>query len=247
MVLNKSFDFSNQSVLVAGGSSGIGNAIARLFQSLGAHVCVWGSRPSREDYQASEGSDLQGLDYRCVDLADLESIAQAELPTESLDVLIVSQGSCAWEQEREPAVFKQLMNINLNGVMATCMRCYDALKRAGGRAILINSVSGLRASSNLPAYSASKAGMKSLTESLAVNWAQDGIRVNAIAPGVVHTNLTKAALSQPGRLDANLKRIPLGRLGTTADIANVAAFLASPLSDFIVGQTVVADGGMLLS
>ena len=247
MTLQQSFDFSGRTVLVTGGSSGIGNAIAQLFLSLGAVVNVWGSRASVEDYSKDDGSNLDGLLYSRVDLSDLDAVAAAPLPGHKLDVLVVSQGICGWEKESDPAEFRRVVDTNLNGVMGTCTRCYEALKAAKGKVILINSVSGLKSSAGIPAYSASKAGLTSLTESLAQSWAPDGIRVNGVAPGIVPTKLTKKALSQPGRIEVNLKRIPLGRLGSTADIAGIAVFLASGLSDFILGQTIVADGGMTLT
>ncbi|MCY4426394.1 MAG: SDR family oxidoreductase [Halieaceae bacterium] len=246
MSLEKMLDFTGRNVLVTGGSSGIGNAIARSFLDAGARVQVWGSRPSREDYAAEEGSNLEGLDYQCVDLGNLQAIADARVQSDTLDILVQSQGACAWEKEYDPAHFREVVEVNLNGIMATCMKFYEFLKASGGKVVLINSVGGIKPSLGIPAYSASKAGVTSLTKSLGEAWAAEGIRVNGIAPGPILTKMTGPVLSQPGRTEANIERIPLGRLGTSQDIANIALFLASDLSAFVVGHTILADGGMLI-
>lgn len=246
MTSNDLLDFTDLDVLVTGGSSGIGNAIARAFLDHGARVQVWGSRPSRDDYSDEAGSDLDGLAYQCVDLGDLQAINAAKLQSERLNILVLSQGACAWEKEYQPEHFRQVVDVNLNGLMATCMKFHEPLKASQGKVILINSVGGIKPSLGIPAYSASKAGVTSLTKSLGEAWAPEGIRVNGIAPGPILTKLTGRVLSQPGRTEANIRRIPLGRLGTTQDIANIALFLASDLSAFVVGHTIVADGGMLI-
>ncbi|MDE0361409.1 MAG: SDR family oxidoreductase [Rhodospirillaceae bacterium] len=120
------------------------------------------------------------------------------------------------------------------------------MKTSQGKMVLINSVGGIRPTPGIPAYSASKAGVTSLTRSLAAAWAAEGIRVNGTAPGPIYTRMTGPVLSQPGLTEANIERIPLGRLGTTRDIANIALFLAADLSAFVVGHTILADGGMLI-
>ena len=115
-----------------------------------------------------------------------------------------------------------------------------------GRIIIVSSVSGLGANKGNPAYAASKAGAMSLTRTLGQAWAPDGIRVNGLAPGLVDTKLTQVTTQHPQRLAGALANIPAGRMGTPADMAGAALFLASPLAAYVNGQTLVVDGGLSL-
>ena len=121
------------------------------------------------------------------------------------------------------------------------------LGAARGSIIIISSTAAFHSTRGNPAYNASKAGAVGLTRTLGEAWAQDGIRVNGIAPGLVDSKLTKVTTANPKRLEGALKRIPLRRLGTPTDMAGVALFLASPLAAYVVGQTVIVDGGLLLA
>jgi len=239
-------DYSGRTVLVVGGSSGIGNGIARAFLAQGAEVHVWGTRPSAEDYRDQEGSDLDGLHYAQVDVSDFDAVAKAPGP-DRLDVLVLCQGTVAYERkEFETETFRKVIDVNLNSVMACAERFQDALKAAAGSLITISSVGGFRATRGNPAYAASKAGMVHLTRTLAQAWARSGIRVNGVAPGLVDTKITKVTMENPQRLEERLKGIPAGRLGTPEDMAGACLFLASPLASYIHGQTIVVDGGRML-
>jgi 3-oxoacyl-[acyl-carrier protein] reductase len=112
--------------------------------------------------------------------------------------------------------------------------------------IIVSSAAAYHSTKGNPSYNASKAGAVALTRTLGDAWAEDGIRVNGIAPGLVDTKLTKITTSNPKRLGSAMQRIPLGRLGTPADMAGAALFLASPLASYVVGQTIVVDGGLIL-
>ncbi|MDZ4319627.1 MAG: SDR family oxidoreductase, partial [Phenylobacterium sp.] len=118
---------------------------------------------------------------------------------------------------------------------------------AGGALITVSSTAAYHATRGNPAYNASKTGVLGLTRTLAVAWAQDGIRVNGLAPGLVDTKLTKVTTENPDRLAASLRQIPAGRLGTPDDMAGVALFLASPLAAYVYGQTIPCDGGLILN
>ncbi len=239
-------DFSGKAVLVVGGSSGIGNGIAHAFLERGAATYVWGTRATAEDYNGVEGSDLNGLAYSQVDVADREQIADAPGPPE-LDVLVLCQGTVVYRRgEFEPEGWDKVMAVNLDSLMACANRFHDALADRQGVIIIVSSVSGYTSNRGNPAYAASKAGAVSLTKTLGEAWAPKGIRVVGLAPGLVDTKLTKVTTENPERLAGSLRAIPLGRMGTPADMAGAALFLASPLAGYVVGQTLIVDGGLSL-
>lgn len=199
-------DFSGRFVLVVGGSSGIGNGVARAFLERGAEVHVWGTRASADAYAGEEGSDLSGLTYAQVDVANFAAV------------------------EAHAAVKFQPM-----------------LAAAGGSMILLSSTAAYHSTRGNPAYTASKAGAVALVRGLGEAWAREGVRVNGVAPGLVDTKLTKVTTDNPERLAGALRGIPAGRLGTPADMTGACLFLASPLASYIIGQTIVVDGGLILS
>ena len=240
-------DFTGKTVLVVGGSSGIGNGIAHGFRERGARVHVWGTRAKASDYVPADGSDLTGLGYDCVDVGEPDAIEAASLPFDSLDVLVLSQGTVVYgrgEFEREG--WDKVVAVNLDSLMHCCRKFQPQLLLSQGSITIVSSISGLGANKGNPAYAASKAGAISLTRTLGQAWAPDGIRVNGLAPGLVDTKLTKVTTENPKRLAGALRAIPAGRMGTPADMAGVALFLASPLASYVNGQTLVADGGLSL-
>ena len=240
-------DFTGKRVLVVGGSSGIGNGIAHGFRLRGATVHVWGTRADPAEYDAAEGSDLAGLGYTCVDVGDPDAIAYAPLPFEGLDVLVLCQGTVVYKRgEFVREGWDRVMAVNLDSLMHCANKFRDQLAAAKGSVIIVSSISGLKANVGNPAYAASKAGAISLTKTLGQAWAPIGIRVNGLAPGLVDTKLTKVTTDHPDRLAASLARIPDGRLGTPADMAGTAIFLASPLASYVTGHTVIVDGGLSL-
>lgn len=240
-------DFSGQTVLVVGGSSGIGNGIAHGFRERGALVHVTGTRASADDYSAEEGSDLAGLHFQPLDVARAGAIESIVLP-DRLDVVVLCQGTVRYRREEfERAGWDAVMEVNLNSLM-DCARAVRAkLAEGGGSLIVVSSVGAYHAMIGNPAYAASKAGAVSLVGSLAQAWAGEGIRVNGIAPGLVPTKLTRVTTDNEQRAAGAVARIPAGRMGTPQDMAGAALFLASPLADYVVGQTIRVDGGMTLS
>ena len=232
-------DFTGKTVLVVGGSSGIGNGIAQAFRRHGAQVQVWGTRATAADYQSQDGSDLRGLTYAQVDVSDFAAVRDAAQP-EALDVLVLCQGTVAYGREE----FR--IDVNLNSLMACAEKFRDALASRRGSLITISSVGGFRATRGNPAYAASKAGAIHLTHTLAQAWAHKGIRVNGVAPGLVDTKLTKVTIDDTARLRERLEGIPAGRLGTPEDMAGACLYLASDLASYVMGQTIVVDGGRML-
>jgi 3-oxoacyl-[acyl-carrier protein] reductase len=240
-------DFSGKTVLVVGGSSGIGNGIAQAFRAKGAKVHVWGTRAKASDYTAAEGSDLTGLEYDRMDVSDFDAIEAYKPSFARLDVLVLSQGTVIYRQgEFKMDGFQKVMEVNVNSLMACAIKFHDMLAAAKGSLITVSSTAAFHSTRGNPAYNASKTGAVGLTRTLAEAWAKDGIRVNGIAPGLVDTKLTKVTTENPERLAASIQGIPMRRLGTPEDMAGVALFLASPLAAYVLGQTIPVDGGLIL-
>lgn len=240
-------DFSNKTILVVGGSSGIGNGIAQAYRAKGAAVHVWGTRAKASDYSAADGSDLAGLQYAQVDVSDSASIASFKPAFATLDVLVLAQGTVIYRRgEFEMDGFRKVMEVNLMSLMACGSKFHPMLKASGGTLIIVSSTAAYHSTKGNPSYNASKTGAVGLTRTLGEAWAEDGIRVNGIAPGLVDTKLTKVTTDNPKRREAAIERIPLKRLGTPADMAGAALFLASPLASYVTGQTIIVDGGLIL-
>jgi 3-oxoacyl-[acyl-carrier protein] reductase len=239
-------DFTAKQILVIGGSSGIGNGIAQTFRARGARVQVCGTRAAAE-YSKTEGSDLEGLDYARLDVSDPNAIKAFQPSFDRLDVLVLAQGAVIYRRgEFEMDGFRKVLEVNLISLMACATRFHSMLKASKGSLIIVSSTAAYHATKGNPAYNASKTGAVGLTRTLAQAWAEDGIRVNGIAPGLVDTKMTKVTTANPKRLEGAIARIPLQRLGTPADMAGAALFLASPLASYIAGHTLVVDGGLIL-
>ena len=240
-------DFTGKNVLVVGGASGGGHGIAHGFRQRGASVHVWGTRADPADYDAADGSDLTGLGYTCVDVGDPDAIEAAPLPFDRLDVLVLCQGTVVYRRgEFERPGWDRVMAVNLDSLMHVARIFKPQLLETKGSVIVVSSISGLKANIGNPAYAASKAGAISLTKTLGQAWAPEGIRVNGLAPGLVDTKLTKVTTQNPERMAGALASIPQRRMGTPADMAGAAIFLASPLASYVTGHTLIVDGGLSL-
>ena len=240
--------FKGQKVLVVGGSSGIGNGIAQSFRTAGAAVQVWGTRPDAASYKDDAGCDLQGLDYHQCDVANLSAVRDCAGRIDELDVLVLCQGAVRYGREEfEPEVFREVTEINLSSLMSCAKSLLPALQKRRGAVVIISSLAGFASRIGNPAYAASKAGAISLTKTLGEAWARDGVRVNGVAPGLVPSKLTTITTDDPERAKKVLRGIPAGRFGRPQDIANAVLFLASPLASYVIGQTLLVDGGKGLS
>ncbi len=233
-----SFDFSGARVLVVGASrAGIGAAIARAFQSSGALVAITGAEP------APAPQDQGRFAYTQLDVTDLAAVRALSAATDRLDVLVNCAAITSRGEEMAPAFFEHVVNVNLHGTFRTAEAFHRQLKAGQGVLINVASMYATFGSPRNPAYGASKAAVVQLTKSLAIGWAADGIRVNAVAPGFVVTQQSAKSRTDPAHVAAVNLRTPLGRWGQPEDIAGPVLFLASPASAFMTGTCLAIDGG----
>jgi NAD(P)-dependent dehydrogenase (short-subunit alcohol dehydrogenase family) len=239
------FDFSSARVLVTGGSNGIGLAVAQAFAAAGAEVLVTGTRPAASDYP----HDLSAFRYAQLDVRDGAAIAALASGLPALDVLVNNAGANFPFQpsEWDPAVFEDAVRVNLFSAFRMALACQPLLAKSaqegGGCVVNVASMSAFKAVPIVPGYAAAKAGVVQLTLNLAAAWARQGIRVNAVAPGLIESNMTKGMKGIEALEKPELERTLLGRWGTPADVVPAFLFLASSAARFVTGQTWCVDGG----
>lgn len=236
--------FVDKSVLVVGGTSGIGAGIATAFARCGARVTVTGA--TQAEVSATRGPD-DGIAALVLDVRDGAAVTTAVDAMLRLDVLVNCAGVIRRGMEHDPAVFAEVLEINLTGTMRLCTAARPLLAQSGGSIVNTASVLSFFGGGLVPAYSASKGGIAQLTKSLAIAYAPDGVRVNALAPGWIATGLTEPLQQDTQRSAAILARTPLARWGTPEDVAGAALFLCSPAAQFITGVILPVDGGYLVS
>ena len=239
------FDFSGARVLVTGGSNGIGLGIATAFTDAGARVTITGTAATTGDY----AHDLSPFSYRQLDARDGAAILRLAAALDGLDVLVNNAGAnfARDPSEWDPDVFEDSVRLNLFGPFRLATACRALLAKSaldgGGSVVNVASMSAFFAVPPVPGYGAAKAGIVQMTKNLAVAWAGEGIRVNAVAPGIVRSNMTAGMQRVPAVEKPALERTAMHRWGTPDDVAPACLFLASAAARFVTGETLRVDGG----
>jgi 3-oxoacyl-[acyl-carrier protein] reductase len=242
------FDFARRRVLVTGGSSGIGLAVASAFADAGAVVTITGRKQTPGEYDV----DLARFHYRQAEMTDTASLRALAASVDALDVLVNNAGANLIAQnEWKPETFVQALHLHLVSAFTLAVELKPLLAASslagGGSIVNTVSMSAFRSVPLVPGYGAAKAGLVQMTLNLGAAWAQQNVRVNAVAPGLVETNMT-AVMKRKG-LEAieraELDRVPMKRWGQPDEVAPAYLFLASEEARFITGATLYVDGGFM--
>lgn len=242
------FDFTGRRVLVTGGSSGIGLGVATMFADAGADVTVTGRREKASEYD----TDLSRFAYRKAEMTDRESLVALAGEFDALDVLVNNAGSnLLAEDEWKPGTFAKALELHLVSGFTLAVTLKPLLAKSalegGGSVVNTVSMSAFRAVPIVPGYGAAKAGLVQMTLNMGTAWALDNVRVNAVAPGLIESNLTSAMKLEGMEAieKAELDRVPMARWGVPEDVAPAYLFLASEEARFITGHTLCVDGGFM--
>ncbi|MEY2801214.1 MAG: hypothetical protein RL513_798 [Pseudomonadota bacterium] len=232
-----SFSVQGKHVLISGGSGGIGCAFAHAFLQHGAQVTVTDLKPPPDDVLKA------GARFETLDVTSDEAVLALSKKIDTLDVLIHCAGKLKRWEEHQPEVFRDIVDIHLFGNVRLAAAFRPHLKRTQGCLINIASMYSYFGAPQVPAYAAAKTGVVGLTRSLALAYAEDGIRVNAIAPGWIATEISRGGRENPEFNNKLLGRLPNKRWAEPEELAGTALFLASPASALINGVTIPVDGG----
>lgn len=238
--------FAGRRVLVTGGTSGIGAGIARGFLEAGAEVTATGV--AQGELEAARADAVLGrADIRQLDVRDGAAVAALVGGLERLDAVVNCAGVIRRGDELDPEVFAMVVDVNLTGSMRVCAAARPLLAATGGAIVNLASMLSFFGGGLVPGYAASKGGIVQMTKSLAIAYAAEGVRVNAIAPGWIETPLTAALRADAARSEAILARTALRRWGRPEDLVGGVLFLCSPAAGFITGTVLPIDGGYAIT
>jgi NAD(P)-dependent dehydrogenase (short-subunit alcohol dehydrogenase family) len=248
------FDLSGMTGLVTGASGGLGSAIAKALAGQGARLALSGSNVEKlETFRAGLGGDHVALPCNLSDGAAVDRLVPqaVEALGGELDILVNNAGGPYPNgDEYDPEGYIASVTQNMFGPMRLTMKCYDKLKSSnapgGASVVTIVSMSAFRSAVFVPGYASSKMGLIALTMNLSRRWAADGIRVNAVAPGLIDTRMTHPAMNIPEVMNVEIGfHTPLGRAGTPQDCAGAVLFLCTDAASYITGTSIAVDGGYL--
>ncbi len=228
------FSVSGQHVLISGGTGGIGSAFARAFRAAGAQVTITDIKPPATD---------EGFAFELLDVRSDEAVTALAARTGRLDVLIHCAGRLLRHEEHKPEIFMDIVNIHLGGNMRLASAFRPHLAATKGCIINIGSMYSYFGAPMIPGYAAAKTAVVGLTKSLALAYVEDGIRVNAIAPGWIRTEISRIGREDPPFNEKVLARLPTHRWSEPEELAGTAVFLASPAAKLVNGVTIPVDGG----
>lgn len=240
-------NFENKKILITGGSRGIGLGLARHFFRQGARVAICSRKEANLQKAKEEIGDLLTIAANLGKAAEVENVfnlIRSEFQT--LDILINNLGMnifTPFTAEADIPLWDKIMDSNLKAAFLCSRQAFPLMKEKGGVIINISSIAGHRASPGMGIYGIAKAGVNMLTKVLAKELASSGIRVNAVAPGVVETEFSKPFWSDQEILKEILKGVPLGRIARIDDVVDLVAFLASPQAAYLTGEIISLSGG----
>lgn len=248
-------DFTGQVAIVTGSSRGIGEAIAKRMAAAGASVVVCSRKlPDCEKVVAeieAEGGTAMALSCNIGDKDSLQALVNTVVERYGrLDTVVCNAavnphyGSMS---DIPDDSYRKILDSNLLGTHWLCQMAKPHLQKTGGSVVLLSSVTAFRGSQNIGTYAIAKAAEIALMRNLALEWGPLGMRANCIAPGLIQTEFARALWENPKMRAKVETEVPMQRLGQPDDIAGVASFLASDLARFVTGQTIIADGGMLIT
>ncbi len=236
------FDFSGRTALITGGVSGIGAATSLAFKRAGARVIACGL--TVDELSAARGdAKFEGIEIEPLDVGDRAAVDALVGGLERLDFVVNSAGIIRRDAEHDPDVFDQVLDVNVSGGMRVCAAARPLLRASHGAIVFVASVMSFFGGPRQPAYSASKGAIRNLTMSLACAYAGEGIRVNAVAPGWVVTNLSRGAREDAERYANIMTRVPVGRWAEPPEIADPILFLCSEAARYMTGTVMPVDGG----
>jgi NAD(P)-dependent dehydrogenase (short-subunit alcohol dehydrogenase family) len=236
--------FAGRVAMVCGGTSGIGAAIGSALSGLGADVVVSGATPEEAAAARSRGFAGSAI---ALDVRDGDGVEACMRRFSRLDILVNCAGVIRRGAEHDPKIFAEVVDINLTGTMRLCAASRLLLAQSEGCIVNMASMYSFFGGPHAPGYTASKGGIAQLTKALAVAYAAEKIRVNAVAPGWIATPLTSIVRNDAEKSGAILARTPLGRWGEPDDVAAATVFLCSPAAAFVTGVILPVDGGYLIA